>query len=40
MGIWVADAINYYVFEELPVPYYRIFGKVRIRFKEKYCKLK
>lgn len=39
VGIWVADAINYYVFEELPVPYYKIFGKVRIRFREKHCKL-
>lgn len=39
IGIWIADAINYYIFEELPVPYYRIFGKTRIRFKEKHCKL-
>lgn len=40
IGIMVADAINYYVFEELPVPYYRLFGKKIIEFKEKHCKLK
>lgn len=39
IGIIVADTINYYVFEELPVPYYRIFGKVIIKFSEKKCKL-
>lgn len=37
IGIMIADAINYYVFEELPVPYYKICGKVVIRFKEKHC---
>lgn len=37
-AIIVADAINYYVFEELPVPYYKIFGKTVIRFKKKKCK--
>lgn len=31
-GIFVADAINYYVFAELPAPYYKLFGKVIIRF--------
>lgn len=31
------DAITYYVFEELPVPYYKLFGKVILRFKEKKC---
>lgn len=39
VGILVADAINYYVFEELPVPYYKICGKEVLRFKEKKCKL-
>ena len=39
IGIFIADAINYYIFEELPVPYYKLFGKVIIRFKEKHCKL-
>lgn len=34
-AIMLADAINYYIFDELPVPYYRLFGKVIIRFKEK-----
>lgn len=38
-GIMVADAINYYVLEELPVPYYRLFGKRIITFKEKHCRL-
>lgn len=40
VGILVDDAINYYVFEILPVPYYRIFGKIRLRFKEKSVKPK
>lgn len=35
VAIIVADAINYYVFDELPVPYYRLFGKVIYRFKNK-----
>ena len=39
IGIIVADAINYYVFEELPVPYYKMFGKVIIKFPKKKCKL-
>jgi len=34
-AIMLADAINYYIFDELPIPYYRLFGKVIIRFKEK-----
>lgn len=33
-AILVADAINYYIFEELPVPYYKLFGKVVLKFKE------
>lgn len=39
VGVFLADAINYYMFEELPVPYYKLFGRVIIRFKEKNCKL-
>lgn len=39
IGVFLADAINYYVFEELPVPYYKLFGKTLLRFKEKRCKL-
>lgn len=35
IGIFIADAINYYVFDELPVPYYKLFGKVIVRYKEK-----
>lgn len=33
VGIMVADAINYYVFIELPAPYYKLFGKTIIKFK-------
>ena len=32
VGIFVADAINYYVFAVQPAPYYKLFGKVVIRF--------
>lgn len=35
LAIFIADAINYYVFTELPVPYYKLFGKVILRFREK-----
>lgn len=38
-AILIADAINYYVFEEMPVPYYKLCGKVILRFLEKNCKL-
>lgn len=34
-AIMLADAINYYIFDELPIPYYRLFGKVIVKFKEK-----
>ena len=34
-AIMLADAINYYIFDELPIPYYRLFGKVIIKFKGK-----
>ena len=34
VAIIVADAINYYVFKEKPVPYYKCFGRVIFRFKE------
>ena len=37
VAVFLADAINYYVFEELPLPYYRCFGKIFLRFKEKSC---
>lgn len=33
VAILFADAINYYIFHELPVPYYKLFGKTIIRFK-------
>ena len=35
LGIFIADAINYYVFEILPVPYYKLFGHTILKFKEK-----
>lgn len=37
VAVFVADAITYYAFEELPVPYYKLFGKVVLRFKKKKC---
>ncbi len=33
IGIIVADAINYYVFKIMPVPYYKLFGKTILKFK-------
>lgn len=30
----LADAINYYVFNEDPLPYYKLFGKVIIQYKQ------
>lgn len=35
VGIVIADAIEYYVFDTLPVPYYKLFGKVIYKFKPK-----
>ena len=35
VGIFIADAINYYVFDRLPTPYYKVCGKIIVRFKEK-----
>ena len=35
VAVFTADAINYYVFGDEPVPYYRIAGKTRIRFKSR-----
>lgn len=32
VAVLLADAINYYIFGDLPVPYYRCFGKVFLRF--------
>lgn len=40
VGIIVADAINYYVFDILPVPYYKFLGRTILKFKEKPHKLK
>lgn len=34
-AIFVADSINYYLFNEQPTPYYKLFGKTILRFKEK-----
>ena len=35
IAIFIADAINYYIFNEQPIPYYNLFGKTIIRFKER-----
>lgn len=35
IGILIADAIKYYVFGELPIPYYKLFGKTIIKYKKK-----
>ena len=37
IGIFVADAINYYVFEETIPPYYVMFNKIVLRFRRKKC---
>ena len=34
VAIMLADAINYYVFHEHPKPYYKLFGKKIIEFKD------
>lgn len=35
IGIFIADAINYYVFDILPIPYYKLFGHIILKFKRK-----
>ena len=35
LAIFLADAINYYVLDEPQIPYYNLFGKTVIKFKEK-----
>lgn len=35
VGILLADAINYYVFDIMPIPYYKLFGRTILRFKKK-----
>ena len=37
LAIFLADAINYYIFEDTKVPEYILFGTFRIRFKPKKC---
>lgn len=37
VGIFISDAINYYLFEEEPLPYYKLFGRTIIQFKERGC---
>lgn len=34
VGILLIDTINYYVFKQLPTPYYKMFGKTIIQFKD------
>lgn len=38
VAIFLADAINYYAFEELPLPRYTLFKKIKFTFREKHCK--
>ncbi|MGN0382997.1 MAG: hypothetical protein ACI4DS_01910 [Eubacterium sp.] len=35
IGIFIADAINYYVFGKMPVPYYKLFGHIILKFKKR-----
>ena len=35
VAVFLADAINYYVFDEMPIPYYCLFGKFLFQFKAK-----
>lgn len=35
LGIIIADAINYYMFNILPIPYYNIFGQTVIKFRKR-----
>lgn len=35
IAIMVADLINYYIFEEEPCPYYKLFGQKIIKYSEK-----
>jgi uncharacterized membrane protein len=37
VGIFLTDAINYYVFEDTTLPHYYIFGKLLFVFKKKKC---
>lgn len=37
LAIFLADAINYYIFEDTKAPEYILFGTFRIRFKPKKC---
>lgn len=37
VAIFLADAINYYIFEDTDVPYYILFGRYRFEFKRKKC---
>lgn len=34
LAIMLADAINYYVFKEEPLPYYKLFGKTIFKYKK------
>lgn len=35
LGIIIADAINYYMFNILPIPYYNVFGQTVIKFRKR-----
>lgn len=38
VAIVIADAINYYVYEDTDIPYYKIFGHTFLVFPKKNCK--
>lgn len=35
LGIFIADAINYYVFDIQPIPYYKLFGHTVLKYRKK-----
>lgn len=35
LAVFIADAINYYIFNEQPKPYYKLFGRTIITFRER-----
>ncbi len=39
IGIFIADAINYYVFEDTEIPHYVLFGRIILFFKIKKCQM-
>lgn len=40
IAIFIADSINYYVFDETPVPYYKLSNKIILKYKKNHIKNK